>query len=53
MNVNENGIYYIQHQFDLLFNTISTRLKLVKEEDARPRILASKWAMAFTDKKIK
>lgn len=49
LNVNENSIYYIQHQFDLLFNTISTRLKVVKVQDAQPRILGSKRAIAFTE----
>lgn len=48
INVNENRIYYVQHQLDLLFNTISARLKLVKEKDAHARILASKRAIAFT-----
>lgn len=48
IDVNENYIYYVQHQFDLLFNTTSARLKVVQEGDAQPRILASRRAIAFT-----
>jgi hypothetical protein len=50
IDVNENNIYYVQHQFDLLFNTISARLKVVQEGDAQPRILASKRAIAYTQR---
>lgn len=50
IDVDENNIYYVQHQFDLLFNTISARLKVVQEGDAQPRILASKRAIAYTQR---
>jgi hypothetical protein len=50
LDVNENNIYYVQHQFDLLFNTISARLKVVQEGDVQPRILASQRAIAYTQR---
>jgi hypothetical protein len=47
IDVNVSNIYFVQHQFDLLFNTISARLKVVQEGDAQARILASKRAMTL------
>ncbi len=50
IDVSENSIYYVQHQIDLLFNTVSARLKVVQEGDAQARILATKRAITFAQR---